>query len=283
MHWSMRTIFPSAAILGLSLAASLAGPSSASPSGQSNGVCTYNAKKTADPSVLLRGETTTIRLALGVACTGVTSPLHLVVVLDASEAMAGEPSREVESAMKTLISGLHLAKNPTTLVGVVEFNTGARTICRLMNDEAKLLDWVGRTRPAGGSAIDRGIAKGYGRAGAWESGTGPVGDTQPGHAPGLQWQKLLGLRPGKGSRPPGHERRRAHDHELLEPHRQRGLPYALGLRLPSRTSGSTGLSRSRRQGSWRSASLANLGVFGPVGTARAIFRQRQPPPSRDPG
>ena len=55
---------------------------------------------------------------------------------------------------------LELEDHPETLVGVVEFNTEARTLCRFTNSEQRAIRCVQRVRSEGGKAIHEGISEG---------------------------------------------------------------------------------------------------------------------------
>jgi len=148
------------ALFGAMLTSSPARIAGAAPAAQRESACEANPNKEAFPNVLLLGETTTITLTFNAVCAGETTPLHLVFVLDESGSMQGEPINQLKSAVKTIIRGLNLADNPTTLVGIVAFQSVARTLCKLTNDEGRLLSCAGKLNASGGTAIDRGIIEG---------------------------------------------------------------------------------------------------------------------------
>ena len=130
---------------------------SAAPAAQRVSACEANPGKEAYPNVLLLGETTTITLTFNAVCAGETNPLHLVFVLDESGSMQGDPINQLKQAVKTIIRGMALPDNPTTKIGIVAFQSTARTLCKLMNDEGRLLSCAGKLTANGGTQIDRGI------------------------------------------------------------------------------------------------------------------------------
>jgi uncharacterized protein YegL len=160
MTSARSTLFSAMAVVGLFTTLLAAGPAAATPLGQTASSCEVKAGKLAFPDVMLLGETTSVTLTFSAVCAGETSPLHLVLVVDASGSMMGDPSQRIRSAVKTIVKGLDLPDNPSTKVGIVEFNDTARTLCRLMNDEGKLMGCAGQVSAHGGTAIDRGIVEG---------------------------------------------------------------------------------------------------------------------------
>lgn len=152
-----------APLLGILIAGSLLGPAGripraqAAPLPQRDSTCIPEPRAEASPSVLLLGETTDIRLSFNATCPGDATPLHLVFVLDESGSMQGDPINEQQQAVKSIIRSLELPDNPTIQVAVVAYQHEARTLCKLMNDEGRLLSCTGHMRANGGTRIDRGI------------------------------------------------------------------------------------------------------------------------------
>jgi Ca-activated chloride channel family protein len=148
-------------------------PAAAAPSAQTppRSDCLVDLRAEVSPAVLLLGETADASLRASARCA-MSAPLHLVFVLDESGSMQGEPINLLKSAVKTIIRGLNLADNPTTLVGIVAFQSVARTLCMLTNDEDPLLSCAGRLNANGGTAIDRGINEGLKVLSAGRSGQG---------------------------------------------------------------------------------------------------------------
>ncbi|RIL08344.1 hypothetical protein DCC79_14045 [bacterium] len=122
--------------------------------------CIADATKYAYPHTVLLGETLSITLTFRAVCPAGATPLHVVLVLDASGSMAGEPSRQMKDAAKMLIDRLDLQNNPSTQVGVVQFNAGATTLCELTNTSGQAKACVSRVAAEGGTCVDCGIHEG---------------------------------------------------------------------------------------------------------------------------
>ncbi len=149
-------------VIGSSLAVMGGGSASASPAMQ-GGVassCIAVNKKEASPEVILLGETVDVTLSVTALCSGEQFPLHIVLVLDNSGSMTGEPEREMKKAAKELVRNLNLKDNPATQVGVVEFNSVANIRCQLTNQSGRVNGCIGGIRSGGGTQIDAGIRRG---------------------------------------------------------------------------------------------------------------------------
>lgn len=124
--------------------------------------CVVQPRKFVSPDVLLLGETATVTLGFDVDCTVEASPLHVVLVLDSSAAMDSESLTQLKAAARHFIRGVLLPELPTARIGIVAFGHGARTLCQLTRDLAKLELCLKRLRPKGDSGIDRGLTQGLG-------------------------------------------------------------------------------------------------------------------------
>jgi Mg-chelatase subunit ChlD len=85
---------------------------------------------------------------------------HIVFVMDASGSMAGQPTAEMKKGAKDMIRLLEMLDHPSTKVGIVQFNTVARTLCQLTNDPGRAGSCVNKIGASGGTAIDAGIRDG---------------------------------------------------------------------------------------------------------------------------
>lgn len=136
-------------------------PAAAAPSAQTppRSDCLVDLRAQVSPAVLLLGETADVTLRASARCA-MSAPLHLVLVLGEPATVAGQPIEQLKAATKAIISSLDLKSNPSTSVGLVAFQSTARTVCALTNDEAHLMACAGTLDARGGRAIDRGITEG---------------------------------------------------------------------------------------------------------------------------
>ncbi len=154
------------AVLGISLVvlgvANVSAAPAEAPAAQGRGEssCVAVNRKDASPKVILLGETVDITLTVTALCAGEQFPLHIVLVLDGSGSMAGEPNREMKKAARQLVQRLNMKDNPATQVGVVMFNSAAKILCQLTNRSGTASGCVGRVGAAGGTNIGEGINAG---------------------------------------------------------------------------------------------------------------------------
>lgn len=124
--------------------------------------CTVKVDQTISPEVVLLGETTDLRLVMRPECGQSTGrPLHVVLVIDTSASMQGQPIRAATGAARSFINDLDLAAHPDTQVGIVSFNNSAKTVCALTNQSGKLsscLNSLGHA-PTGGTDIAAGLSR----------------------------------------------------------------------------------------------------------------------------
>jgi len=130
----------------------------ASPASSSN--CQADGSKVAWPGILLLGETTTVTLTLRGVCAYEWPPVHLVLLMDGSASMRGNPNRLMKDAAIKLIDRLFLDLPPLVRVGVVTFSATAETLCDLTDDVERVKGCVARVDAIGESAIDTGIGEG---------------------------------------------------------------------------------------------------------------------------
>ncbi|MFN8423695.1 MAG: vWA domain-containing protein [Anaerolineae bacterium] len=88
---------------------------------------------------------------------GYDGPLHIVLVLDGSSSMAGDAYGLIRQAGRAFIDQLDLTANPTTLVGVVSFNSAAKVLCQLTNASGPAGGCIGRVGASGGNCMACGI------------------------------------------------------------------------------------------------------------------------------
>jgi Mg-chelatase subunit ChlD len=148
------------------------GPSSEQPQSP----CVPKRDKFAAPKVLLLGETAHVTLTVGADCPGKESPVHVVLVLDASATMdeipcpptpsllgacgTGTKGYEEKQAAMDLVRRLDLKENLWLRIGVVQYNDTARTLVDLTDDEGRVLSAIQKIGAEGKGAIDKGIDEG---------------------------------------------------------------------------------------------------------------------------
>ena len=129
----------------------------ASPFGQGLDACWVTHSAAASSRVVLLGETVDMTLTARPDCPEGYAPLHVVLVLDGSGSMAGEPNREMKGAARNLVHGLNMKENPATQVGVVQYNSAAKILCQLTNRSGVASGCIGRVGASGGTNIGDGI------------------------------------------------------------------------------------------------------------------------------
>lgn len=126
------------------------------------GDCRVVVEQTVNPTVILLGETIDVRLILQPRC-GQTAgqPLHVVLVIDTSASMQGQPIMQAKNAARGFIDDLKLADHADTLLGIVSFNNSAETVCPLTNQIAKLMGCLSKlgNAPTGGTDITSGLVE----------------------------------------------------------------------------------------------------------------------------
>jgi uncharacterized protein YegL len=123
------------------------------------GACYAWGDKVASPRVTL-GDTAGVTLTFKAECRGALMRLHVVFVLDASEAMKGDLEDKMTDAVNDLVAHMDLPNNPYTEVAVVEFNDVAQTLAPLTNDPNRIATALARLRCQGAAKIHKGIDAG---------------------------------------------------------------------------------------------------------------------------
>lgn len=122
--------------------------------------CTIHPDTVISQPLVLAGDRLTVTHTLLPRCQERQGPLHVVLVLDVSGSMAGEPSREMKRAARDFVKQLDLDANPGRQVGVVGFNTSAQTLCELTDSELRVLSCINKLGSGGGTSITAGILAG---------------------------------------------------------------------------------------------------------------------------
>lgn len=96
--------------------------------------CTTTHSTIAEPAIVPPHGSVTVTAHAAVQCSTPEWPLHIVLVLDISSSMAGEPLRNLNMAAKNFVNRLELNDHPTTRVGVVAYASSANILCDLGNN-----------------------------------------------------------------------------------------------------------------------------------------------------
>jgi Mg-chelatase subunit ChlD len=86
------------------------------------------------PSEILDCETAAVSVTVRASCAD--APLHVLIDLDRSRSMTGQPCVDVKAASMALLDVLDMPHNPSTLVGLVTHGEQAETNLHLTDDEA---------------------------------------------------------------------------------------------------------------------------------------------------
>ena len=121
--------------------------------------CISIAKRTVDPTTMLLGETVDVTMTVTALCAGLSSPLHIVLVVDGSAAMAGDLGRDVRDTAEDLVDRLDLRDSPATRVAVVSFDDRTRVRCPLSNDAVRVTRCIDRVAASGAARLELGLAE----------------------------------------------------------------------------------------------------------------------------
>jgi len=117
------------------------------------------AKRTVEPTTMLLGETVDVTMTVTALCASISSPLHVVLVIDGSAAMVGDLGRDVRDAAAELVDRLDLRDNPSTRVAIVSFDDRTRVQCLLSNDAVRVTRCIDRVAASGAARLELGLAE----------------------------------------------------------------------------------------------------------------------------
>lgn len=107
------------------------------------------------------GEDVPLTLTLKAGCpAGAYGPLHIALLVEASEAFARNPDTgehlrgDVQTSIKSLIERLDLPNNPWIRIGLVQYNDRSQRLCDLTNDKEEILDCVDGLSAKGETRLD---------------------------------------------------------------------------------------------------------------------------------
>ncbi|MCB0216314.1 MAG: VWA domain-containing protein [Chloroflexi bacterium] len=88
------------------------------------------------PTAIRECESAVISTTVRVSCDSV--PLHIILVLDRSGSMVGQPIRDVRDAARALVDVLDMDNNPNTQVGIISHGGRPSTDVRLTNNAGQV-------------------------------------------------------------------------------------------------------------------------------------------------
>ena len=112
------------------------------------------------PVEAVLGEPVSVTTHVKALCRGVQHYDHIAIVLDGSETMSHNASRDMKTAAETLVRSLQLEDQRAKKVGVVEFGATTRVLCRPANDERRVLNCMNRVDRRGAPDMAAGISEG---------------------------------------------------------------------------------------------------------------------------
>lgn len=173
LHGILGTLSLAATLLALPLAA-LASPAPGAAADHGSSVaqaatptatsrpsgCTVHTDKVAGPPVVGLGDTVGVTLTVRATCTYQPPPFHIVLVVEATDAMQGDTLRKTKAGLEELVKRLNLKNNPAMRVAVLRFNTRSTRLCGLTNDEARVQSCIRRAQGSGNADVAAGLRGG---------------------------------------------------------------------------------------------------------------------------
>lgn len=128
----------------------------ATPTAPAYGCRIFHDKRAGPPSLPL-GPEVEITLTARAECIPHPLYLHVVIVVDQSEAMAGRPLADVKADARHLVEYLDLDHRPDTFVALVTFDDDARTVVPLTNNAGRIQGGLGRLDAGGQANVGLGL------------------------------------------------------------------------------------------------------------------------------
>lgn len=121
--------------------------------------CVVTGTRRVEPTMVLLGEAVAVTMTVQATCFGPIYPLHLVLVIEGSAAMAGKLGRDVKEGAAEVVERLNLPNNPATRVAVVGFDDRVRVKCPVSNDPNRVKHCIGRVGDRGNARLESGLAE----------------------------------------------------------------------------------------------------------------------------
>lgn len=137
-------------------------------------VCSAETRMWAEPEVVAAGADTQLSASLAFTCPGSELAIrHLIVVVDASSSMTGDPRTQLQRALGDLIDRLPLEEGRMKL-GIVEYKAQANVLCALSASRSVLAFCITRIGSGGGSCIDCGLTAAHDELRSAREGISPA-------------------------------------------------------------------------------------------------------------
>jgi Mg-chelatase subunit ChlD len=111
------------------------------------------------PSTILLCETAGVSVTVGAECSAV--PLHVVVDVDRSGSMVGQPIQDVKAAARALVNALQMDTHPNIKVGLVSHGDPAQINALLTDRSGQILGQIGNLFAGGEDNLSDSINKSY--------------------------------------------------------------------------------------------------------------------------
>ena len=146
---------------GLLFSGSIADPAGAALALDESPCVVSTSRRVSRPSLAI-GETIDVTTTASFVCPDdMFSPLHTVIVLDASGSMAGAALDDAKSGILALVDTLGLGSDGGSKVGLVAFDDAIRASCPLTTERTLIEACLDRVEARGGSAIDLSLAEAH--------------------------------------------------------------------------------------------------------------------------
>ncbi len=119
--------------------------------------CSLIAHRDADPLNPLLGSELTISTRLRTTCAPDTRPMHLVLLIDSSESMVGEPLRALQDGLERSLRGIDLHPTDRPQIAVVSFGDTAEVKRALTTSIDQIVAGLRGIEAGGSSCLDCGL------------------------------------------------------------------------------------------------------------------------------
>ena len=119
--------------------------------------CVLHAERRFEPLEPVLGAEIAITTSLKTVCSPDTRPIHLVLLVDASEEMIGEPLRDLQSGLERALRGVDIHPGDPTRIGVAAFGDDAVVERALTSDIDQVIAGLHDIEAGGVPCLDCGL------------------------------------------------------------------------------------------------------------------------------